>query len=289
MKCEGEMRPLLEHPSLLASHIIEVLIAHSRQARIFASDDAKLMSASAVLFPLGMFAAGHRSLPEPCLILNKRSAHVPQPGDLCCPGGSVTPRLDVFLAKLLSLPLSGLARWPHWATWRERRPMEARALAVLFATSLRESFEEMRLNPLTVKFLGPLPPQRLVMFQRVIYPMVAWIPRQKRFHPNWEVEKIVFIPLRDLINPAHYACCRFHLGNDQGAETGRPANEHPCFRHADSSASELLWGATYRITTVFLKHVFRFAPPDITLCPVVNESLREDYFGGPRPKGLRTP
>ena len=41
---------------------------------------------------------------------------------------------------------------------------------LLFAASIRESFEEMGLNPFGVQFLGPLPPQRLVMFHREIFP-----------------------------------------------------------------------------------------------------------------------
>ena len=81
-------------------------------------------------------------------------------------------------------------------------------MALLFATSLRESFEEMRLNPMGVKFLGPMPSTSLVMFRRVIYPLVGWLKRQKHFFPNWEVEKMVYIPLEELLRGERYACYR---------------------------------------------------------------------------------
>ncbi|HSM74653.1 MAG TPA: hypothetical protein VK852_08460, partial [Desulfobacterales bacterium] len=78
-------------------------------------------------------------------------------------------------------------------------------IALLLAAALREGFEEMRLNPLGVEFLAPMQAQRLVLFQRVIYPLVGWVPRQRRFIPNWEVDKIVRIPLAALLDPVNYA------------------------------------------------------------------------------------
>ena len=178
------------------------------------------------------------------------------------------------------MPFFPLARWSYWSRWRTRRPRPARRLALLFATSLRESFEEMRLNPLGVHFLGPLPSQSLVMFDRVIYPMVAWIPRQRRFFPNWEVEKIVRIPLKDLLNPGRYACYRitFKLGQEN-PQRGSP-QDFPCFLHECHEESEVLWGATYRVVMVFLDLVFGFRPPDVRSLPVVSGSLDENYYSG---------
>ena len=132
---------------------------------------------------------------QPCLILNKRSMKVRQPGDLCCPGGSVSPGIDYKLAQLLFLPGTPIRRWRFLGQWRRKRPAEADYLGLLLATGLRESFEEMRLNPFGVRFLGPLPPAELVMFRRKIYPLVCWVARQKKFTANWEVDKIVSIPL----------------------------------------------------------------------------------------------
>jgi hypothetical protein len=190
--------------------------------------------------------------------------------------------LDPYLARLVTLPVFPMARWPHWGQWLERRPQEARRLALFFATSLRESFEEMGLNPLGVKFLGPLPSQRLRLFRRVIYPMVGWISRQRRFFPNWEVEKVIFIPLRCLLNSHHYARYRLRYGSRLGKEFNRQTEDFPCFRFRNENKTELLWGVTYRIVMLFLELAFGFRPPDPASLPVISGILEENYLTGPR-------
>ena len=138
----------------------------------------------------------------------------------------------------------------------------------------------MRLNPFRVKFLGPLPSQQLVMFRRVIYPMVCLISRQKRFFPNWEVDKIVRIPLRNLLNPGSYACYRLCLESGKESPQKGRTQDFPCFLHEDHDEKEVLWGATYRIVMVFLDLIFGFRPPDTRSLPVVLGSLNENYYGG---------
>ena len=234
-----------------------------------------MATASAVLFLLGRQPGKTNHPEEICLILNKRSANVRQAGDLCCPGGRVSPRLDTGLAKLLNLPLLPLARWPYWPGWRQRRSHDARWLRLLLATGLRESVEEMRLNPFGLKFLGPLPPQPLVMFQRVIYPMVVWVTGQKRFYPNWEVEKIVCIPLREFFNTSQYARYRLKIETPSTAEN---INIFPCFRYQKDGEAEILWGATFRITMVFLNYVFGFSPPDFDSLPEIRGHLTRAYL-----------
>lgn len=251
-----------------------------RHDQLFPKGLAESSMTSAVLFLLGLYAGQNRSSPEPCLILNKRSLKVKQPGDLCCPGGSISSPLDVFLAKLLYLPGSPLTRWPHWPYWHKRRHHSARRLALLFATCLRESFEEMRLNPLGVKFLGPLPSQEMVMFQRVIYPVVCWEYRQQRFYPNWEVESIVYIPLRNLLDFSNYARYRLDIGTPHKNSKNPAIKEYPCFLHVNQNGREVLWGATFRITMVFLELVFGFRLPGIESLPVVHGSLDKNYLTG---------
>ncbi len=229
---------------------------------------------SSVLFLLGPSCRTEESDFSPCLILNKRSRLVRQPGDLCCPGGSISPRADFYLARLLGLPGSPLARWKYWKSWRKQRPDSAGRLRLLLATSLRESIEEMRLNPLAATFLGPLPPQRLIMFKRVIYPMVGWISSQRRFFPNWEVEKIVRIPIEALLRPDRYG--RYRVG--YGQASGRVIRDYPCFTHNEGEETELLWGATFRITMTFLETVFGFTPPAPEGLPVVSGKLDRAYF-----------
>ena len=191
------------------------------------------------------------------------------------------PRLDFYLSKLLALPPFPLFRWSGWTEWCQERQREARRLALLLATSLRESFEEMRLNPLGEKFLGPLPSQDLWMFQRVIYPMVGWVAHQRRFIPNWEVEKIVCIPLGQLLNSESYACYRLSLPGRGGNRHGGHPQDFPCFVHHGENEEEHLWGATFRIVMAFLELVFGFTPPPIESLPVIEGSLDETYLNGP--------
>ena len=105
--------------------------------------------------------------------------------------------------------------------------------------------------------------------------MVVWISGQKRFYPNWEVEKIIYIPLRDLLNPVHYV--RYRLRFD--AESAAPqVNTFPCFRYEKGDKTELLWGATYRITVAFLDYVFGFVPPALHSLPEIHGRLSKEYL-----------
>ncbi len=273
LKYSGDTSPFIKQ-------IIDALHGSNHDERIFSGDIKNSSSASAVLFLLGLMSEENRFPSEPCFILNKRSLKVKQAGDLCYPGGSISSPLDSFLAKLLYLPGSSLCNWPYWHKWRKEQHRQARRLALLFATSLREGFEEMRLNPFRVKFLGPLPPQQLVMFQRVIYPMVCWISGQKRFSPNWEVEKIVYIPLKNLLMNSNYARYRLNIKTQHGNEKNSIIKDFPCFLHEHNDGVEKLWGATFRITMVFLEIVFGFKPPDIESLPIVHGTLDENYLTG---------
>ncbi len=272
---EKAIGSLLQQPAVLEQHIIHRLDARNSRNPIFAVDRVDWQTASAVLFLLGRYPGKNKFSGQPCLILNKRSADVRQPGDLCCPGGKVSSYLDAGLAALLRLPVSPLVRWPYWRRWLHKQPREAGWLRLLLATGMRESVEEMCLNPFGLKFLGPLPAQPLVMFKRVIFPMVVWISSQKRFYPNWEVEKIIYIPLRDLLNPACYARYRLQF---EAQSTTPQVNTFPCFRYDKENKAELLWGATYRITAVFLDYVFGFVPPEVNSLPEIHGRLSRAYL-----------
>ena len=276
------MQHLLKDNSALTHHIIRALHAGNNRDLFFPAEEFNFDTASAVLFLLGSCTDASRDLNYPCLILNKRSSRVRQPGDLCCPGGGIAPRLDNFLSALIKLPFMPLGRWPHWPDWRRRKSTQARILAILLACALRESVEEMRLNPFGLTFLGMLPPQSLVMFERVIYPLVGCLNRQQRFYPNWEVEKLVYIPLAELLKPENYARYRLQTGAAPDRTQTLIANDFPCFRHRTKNETETLWGATYQITTAFVENIFGFNPPDISILPVINGSLDENYLTGNR-------
>lgn len=270
---------LRQDSKALADHLARVLDENGRRQLFLTSRPVDTRTASAVLVMLGQMPAGGAGGGGPCLILNKRSAAVRQPGDLCCPGGSLAARTDGVLAHLIRLPFLPLGRWPHWRRWKRRQPAEARMLSLLLATGLRESIEEMRLNPFGVRFLGPLPPYRLHLFQRKIYPMVGWVSGCQRFRPNWEVEKIVRLPLSELLNAGNYYRYRLHMADLPG-HPPEPARDLPCFRHRNGSETETLWGATYRIAMELLEAAFGFEPPPLEGLPVIPGRLKATYLTG---------
>jgi 8-oxo-dGTP pyrophosphatase MutT (NUDIX family) len=266
----------LSDPERLVPAVTAALQAGAGTGGSYVTPAGDVAAASAVLFLLGRCGASAGRPDDVCLILNKRSRRVRQPGDLCCPGGSVA-RLDFQAARLLALPFATLGRWPHWRAWRRQRPLEARWLALYLATALREAFEEMRLNPLRVSFLGPLPPNRLQLFRRAIYPLAAWLPRRARFRPNWEVERIVEIPLRMLLDPAGYV--RYDLSETpQGSP--QTVRQLPALRLQTPAGTDILWGVTFRIAMDFLKIVFGFEPPPLQGLPVVEGELAPSYRTG---------
>lgn len=240
----------------------------------------KIPSASSVLLLISGRNQSSENRMDPYLILNKRSSHVTQPGDLCCPGGGVAPYLDTPIADMLKFPFSPLSRWSYWQHLRKQNKSDALRLSLLAATCLREGFEEMRLNPLGVKFLGRLPVQKLVMFRREIYPFVGWVKHQKRFIPNREVDKIVRIPIDNLLLPENYACYALTMENPVNGDKKKVNSHYPCFLHWEGDKMELLWGATYRIIENFLYQVFDFTPPSLKTLPIVYGHLDGQYLTG---------
>ena len=276
------MLDVLNDNHTLISQIVRVLHERADSGKIYLDYDLNPQTSAGVLLLLGPGHNNTHQTEEPCLILNKRSMKVRQPGDLCFPGGSIMPRLDSILAKLFSLPITSLGRWQFWCQWKQNSRAAADSLALLWATGLRESLEEMRLNPFGAQFLGPLRPQNLVMFQRKIFPIVAWIQRQKRFFPNWEVDRIIYLPLRKLLDPANYRCYRLGLNIPGSADHSDSTRDYPCFLIQNKNDTEILWGATYRITTVFLEYMFGFKPPGLENLSVVEGSLDRIYLTGNR-------
>ncbi|MEE4112941.1 MAG: hypothetical protein V2I40_09020 [Desulfobacteraceae bacterium] len=271
--------PALPRSSESLIRLVQERLHRQSTAAFSFNANGDLSQHSAVLFLLGTGSGG-----EPFLILNKRSQRVRQGGDLCCPGGGIAPFIDRILARWLNLPRMPLSRWPHGSWWRRHRKGDFPKLALLLAAALREGFEEMRLNPLGVRFLGPMPAQHLVMFKRAIYPMVGWVNRQQRFSPNWEVEKIVYIPVAAFFDAANYARYRISFKTGTPGVPDMPYREMPCFIHRHQDDKEMLWGATYRIAERFLKTIFDFVPPATTSLPLIHRRLGRHYLEGNSPQ-----
>ena len=276
MFIECIMNELLTNSTLLTEHIINTLYEANRKKQFYGERLKNKPRPSAVLMLMGPQC--RKAVDgEPCLILNKRSKDVMQPGDLCCPGGGIECKKDIYLSKLMDLPGSPLWKWPFWKQWRKLHPRQFKRMRLYLTTGLREGFEEMRLNPLGVRFLGPLPPQELVMFKRIIFPLAGWVQRQTRFAPNWEVERIVHIPLRNLLKPECYALYRIWFAS---LKDQKPM-EFPCFLHQNETEDELLWGATFRMVMAFLDLVFGFQPPEERSMPVVERVMDDAYLSSP--------
>jgi hypothetical protein len=110
--------------------------------------------------------------------------------------------------------------------------------------------------------------------------MVCWINHKQQFTPNWEVERVVYIPLRTLFDSSHYA--RYQLSIEISPQNGRNPEviDHPCFIQKDENNLDILWGATFRITMVFLEIAFGYKPPGMESLPVVFGSLDKNYLTG---------
>lgn len=271
---------LLGDPTALRGHIQRALQAGTNPHSLWDDGHPIDNRLSVVFLLIGHYRRAPDQPLEPCVILNKRSSKVRQPGDICCPGGGIAPRFDHFAARLLRLPFSPFRHWDYYRFWQQEAPQSMPRLSLLLATALREGFEEMRLNPMGVRFEGMLPPEHLVMFKRRIYPLVGWINRQKHFYPNWEVARIVRIPIRDLLHPAGYIGLRLKMTHRGAKGESGEFQDFPAFRFPSPAGTEILWGATYRIAMSFLGRVFGFVPPDTGSGSVVEKYLTEDYLTG---------
>jgi len=231
---------------------------------------------SAVLIPLRF----DRSRSEPVVVLNKRSDWVQQPGDLCFPGGGLDRRNDRILGLLLAwgiLPTCRSGPFRSLAGLSDRDPQK-KVLLTLVASVLRESWEEMRLPPWKVEYLGCLRPHSMASFPRTIFPVVGRILGSWEGRPNWEVEKILSVPFGSLLDPDQYGLCRMRLpgsGGEEGTEW-----ETPCFVVRDQGQEEVLWGATFQILSRFLETVADFPLSEVRPRRAVVRNLPAHYFTG---------
>lgn len=88
--------PLLQDRSRLVAQVIHSLGDRSRQEKIYANHEIEWATSAGVVMLLGVRPARIGRGSQPCVILNKRSLKVKQPGDLCFPGGRPAPGLIPF-------------------------------------------------------------------------------------------------------------------------------------------------------------------------------------------------
>ena len=212
--------------------------------------------------------------------LIKRSSLVPQPGDLSLPGGMLHPVLDRLLRPLLIHGPFPILRGKARAYALQQQAPSFRLIALFLTNALREAWEEIRLSPARVRFLGPLPTYSLTLFRRTIFPLAGFVENPGPPRPNREVEKIVEIPLSSFYREDIFG--RYQI--DAPGQAGRRSLQYPCLIHRNSDGGEeVLWGATFHIIVGFLGIVTDYRLPEWRKGPVIFRKLRLDYLTGRPP------
>jgi len=216
------------------------------------------------------------------LQLIKRSSEVPQPGDISCPGGMLHPVTDPLLKRVLLSGATPILRGKARSMAKARGAATYDRITLFLTNAVREAWEEVRLNPFNIRFLGPLPSRELYVFSRIIFPVVGLVKRPWRFQPNWEVERIVEIPLAALFERGNYGTLTVELESTiPFRHEVEPVRNFPCFLYTPPGGrEEVLWGATLSIVLNFLDIVFGFTLPAENSNRVIRKSLRPDYATG---------
>jgi len=216
------------------------------------------------------------------LQLIKRSSVVPQPGDISCPGGMLHPLTDRLLRHLISSGLTPIMQGNARSLAKGRGAKTLDHISLFLTNALREAWEEIRVNPLNIRFLGALPSRELYVFSRIIFPVVGLVKRHWTFQPNREVERVVEIPLKALFDRNRYGTLTVEIESTLPfRHEVDPLRNFPCFFYTPPGGrEEVLWGATMSIVMNFLEIVFGFTLPEVNSNRVVRKSLRPDYATG---------
>jgi 8-oxo-dGTP pyrophosphatase MutT (NUDIX family) len=216
------------------------------------------------------------------LQLIKRSSVVPQPGDISCPGGMLHPVADRLLRHLISTGLTPIMQGKARSLARAKGVKNMEHISLFLTNALREAWEEIRVNPLNVQFLGALPSRELYVFSRIIFPVVGLVRRDWTFQPNREVERVIEIPLKALFDRNRYGTLTVEIESTLPfRHEVEPVRNFPCFLYTPPGGrEEVLWGATMSIVMNFLEIVFGFTLPEKNSNRVVRKSLRPDYATG---------
>ncbi len=214
--------------------------------------------------------------------LIKRSTSVVQAGDLSCPGGMLHPVVDEILRPFVASGLLPVLRGKPRQYLKDKGFSHYRQVTLFLANALRESWEEIRLSPFNVEFLGALPCNPLLAFTRIIFPLVGYIKRDFPDRHNHEVEKIVNIPLRMFYDENNY--CTYTIESEYPLKNNVDTlREFPCFTVPDEKGKhEILWGATFFIITNFLKTVLGLELPESHSRRNFRKVLKAEYITGIR-------
>lgn len=116
----------------------------------------------------------------------------------------------------------------------------------LWETALRESHEEVDLDPSSVERIGELHHLATVSSRASIVPYVGTLPERPRLRPNPdEVDAILHVPLAELLDPEAYRAERW----------GIPGFDRPI--HFFEIPGDTIWGATGAMLVDLLSRVTR--------------------------------
>jgi 8-oxo-dGTP pyrophosphatase MutT (NUDIX family) len=118
----------------------------------------------------------------------------------------------------------------------------------LWQTALRESHEEVALDPTTVEQVGELHHLATVTSRASIVPYVGVLPERPRLHPNPdEVDAVLHVPLSELMHPETYRAERW----------GVPGLDRPI--HFFEIPGDTIWGATGSMLVDLLTRITQVA------------------------------
>jgi len=117
-------------------------------------------------------------------------------------------------------------------------------------------------------------------FSRIIFPIVGKIEGNWEARPNWEVEKVIRLPLNLFFSPENYALCSINTVPQLQAKLGSDFWELPCLVVPDEEREEILWVATFTILMSFVVSVFNLPLGDIHPIRMIYKELPSYYYTG---------
>ena len=188
--------------------------------------------------------------------------------------------LDRILGYLLSKNWIPPSLSYSFRNLQDVRDSEKGILGMVVAAALREGWEEMRLPPWRVEYLGSLRTHRLQSFPKIIFPVVGRTTGRWQARPNWEVEKVVRVPIRSFFDPANYALVDLIVPPPLNRNNDLGWSALPCMVVEDSNHKEILWGATFNIIIEFLRIVLDLPLELLDTQNKVEKDLPVHYFTG---------
>lgn len=219
-------------------------------------------------------SAGHS---EYVFQLIKRSDLVSQAGDISCPGGMLHPSIDKIISSVLTTGLlpSLYKEINRLACCEDKEAIDL--VRLFLSNALREAWEEIGLNPLTVSFLGALPTYSLILMKRTIFPLVCLTKKPYEFKLSAEVEKVLEIPLSTFFDGSKYAL----LEIETSFHHHMSKNQFPCIVLSDDQEEQdVLWGATFNIIMNFLSIISDGGLPVPSSSDKIKKFLTNTYISG---------